>query len=287
LDRIDEDLRVTVVRMHSELNTLDRDENEKIARLREEGKRKITAIIQSLDALRLAEQKETSSIVLARQSRHREEFLRRHSLYDHAIPGVSAYFQAKLWDAGYRSAYDLTRYRSGAVHGIGPVRAAAISAWIRDLNRIAQSMQPQSLSVEEKATLQRNYGVRRTSLERDLAQERGRLRELENPKNSLRLSYQNLRETKERESSAAKDRAKKEKEIVLARLNAQRRRLSEALSTLAEVTESQERVLEGRTQTIRSKLFGAAWQEEKARREARAWDNTRFQFYVRRIFLDR
>jgi hypothetical protein len=287
IDKTDEDLKRTLASMRSELMALDRDETHKLAQLREDIERKATAITRSLDGLRLEEQQESSSIVLARQRRHREEFLRRHSIYDHAIPGISAYFLSKLWDAGYRSAYDLTKYQSGAVRGIGPIRAAAIAEWVRDVTRLAQTGQPHSLSLEEKAALQRKYGTRRTSLEMDLAQERWRIRALEDPNNTVRVSYKKLRDTKERESSAATVRAEKEKEALLVKFNAQRQGLSQAFAILAEATDARERAAKRQIKNIRDELLRAAWREEKARREATAWDDIRFHLYVRRILVNR
>ncbi|MBI4582975.1 MAG: hypothetical protein HY717_02980 [Planctomycetes bacterium] len=243
---------------------------------------KVVALNRQIAALTQGEATDLANTLRAQQEHHITAHLRRFSLEDAFITGVGPIFKSRLRIAGFHTAADVDVYRVQIVQGIGPQRAASLTAWRKSIESRARATMPQSLSQSNTAAIRAKYESQRQALEGERDREQRRQRDEEN---AVRAQCRRLLEEVDKEERAANTKIKGEIDEIRARYAQQYRFFRESLSSVADETASKLCEIDGRITEARKELFGLHWEMAKLRRQLKSFEGIKFPKYVKRVFF--
>jgi DNA-binding helix-hairpin-helix protein with protein kinase domain len=125
----------------------------------------LKAQYQDLPNLRLCKLQQLEK---ERRQRQLYKFLDSHQIYRASIPGIGASRTATLQSYGIETAADITKSAILAIPGFGPARTATLMEWRRSIERKFVFNPAQNIDPNDVAAVEREIGMMRLKLERDL-----------------------------------------------------------------------------------------------------------------------
>jgi hypothetical protein len=239
----------------------------------------LATLNSKISGLGHAESAELGRMLSAQQSQYLISYLRTYCLDDASIPGLGPSFKSRLRMAGIRSAADVD-HRIYSVKGIGAARSSALNAWQQSLKTRAHQIMPKILSTAETGCIRSKYASQMQTLQSEKVLVEQRVREADA---HVRTKYKGLREPLEAEELTATYRMRSKVEIVEKKYKDRYASLGKICRQLDDDFKRGVTELEERNNKERRNLFALHWEQEKIRRQLRAFSRVSFAAYVKRV----
>jgi serine/threonine protein kinase len=275
-----EDLKKTRDALAERRKALTQQETEALQALRAKADPKQTALEAQIRAVERACADTLAHALERRQDAYRGEYLRHQKLRKAAIHGIGTTFKIRLRLAGVVTAADIEETYLRSIRGIGEKRIQALSAWRQGLEAQLHKSLPNTLDPEERRHLSARYERRKQKLE----EKRSRLQQrLADQEAAARGEFQEQFQALEAEQSRAQARIGRDIKRIEERYARLYAEVTEALETLAAVTDAQCRQIEESMAQLRGPLPGHHWQLTEVEQQQLPFQELTFLNYLRTL----